>query len=117
MKSDQFGHQGMYKWAGRANKNVQAGPISTSRQAFIIFWKFLSEKFVPKVRMHAGVMCNNYRQKKDKFVVEGNDIEAVFQSAALIYQSTQESPNSKIQELREFKSQIIDYFATFSIIY
>merc|ERR1712033_83698 len=41
---------------------------------------FLGEKFVRKVRMHPG--------QKDELVVEGNDLEAVSQSAALIQQST-----------------------------
>merc|ERR1712012_697954 len=41
---------------------------------------FLGEKFVRKVRMHAGVTCKNSGQK-DELVVEGNDIEAVSQSA------------------------------------
>merc|ERR1712029_76873 len=45
------------------------------------------EKFVRKVRMHPGVECKNSGQK-DELVVEGNDLEAVSQSAALIQQST-----------------------------
>merc|ERR1712142_1457969 len=42
---------------------------------------FLGEKFVRKVRMHPGVVCKN-SGNKDELVVEGNDLEAVSQSAA-----------------------------------
>merc|ERR1711994_736702 len=48
---------------------------------------FLGEKYVRKVRMHEGVTCKNSGQK-DELIVEGNSIEAVSQSAALIQQST-----------------------------
>merc|ERR1719291_1657898 len=58
---------------------------------------FLGEKFVRKVRMHAGVTCKNSGQK-DELVVEGNDIEAVSQSAALIQQST----SVKNKDIRKF---------------
>merc|ERR1712045_667064 len=58
---------------------------------------FLGEKFVRKVRMHAGVTCKNSGQK-DELVVEGNDIEAVSQSAALIQQST----TVKNKDIRKF---------------
>merc|ERR1712223_1635921 len=43
---------------------------------------FLGEKFVRKVRMHAGVVCKN-SGNKDELVVEGNDLEDVSQSAAV----------------------------------
>merc|ERR1711899_505267 len=58
---------------------------------------FLGEKYVRKVRMHAGVVCKN-SGNKDELVVEGNDIEAVSQSAALIQQST----TVKNKDIRKF---------------
>merc|ERR1712126_204275 len=58
---------------------------------------FLGEKFVRKVRMHEGVTCKNSGQK-DELVVEGNDLEAVSQSAALIQQST----TVKNKDIRKF---------------
>merc|ERR1712135_250022 len=58
---------------------------------------FLGEKFVRKVRMHPGVVCKN-SGNKDELVVEGNDLEAVSQSAALIQQST----TVKNKDIRKF---------------
>jgi len=58
---------------------------------------FLGEKYVRKVRMHEGVTCQNSGQK-DELIVEGNDIEAVSQSAALIQQST----TVKNKDIRKF---------------
>ena len=58
---------------------------------------FLGEKYVRKVRMHEGVTCKN-SGNKDELVVEGNDLEAVSQSAALIQQST----TVKNKDIRKF---------------
>merc|ERR1711994_623762 len=58
---------------------------------------FLGEKYVRKVRMHEGVVCKNSGQK-DELIVEGNSIEAVSQSAALIQQST----TVKNKDIRKF---------------
>merc|ERR1712079_271492 len=58
---------------------------------------FLGEKFVRRVRMHEGVTCKNSGQK-DELIVEGNCIEAVSQSAALIQQST----TVKNKDIRKF---------------
>ncbi|KAG1696614.1 60S ribosomal protein L9 [Nymphon striatum] len=49
---------------------------------------FLGEKFIRKVDMHQGVTCVNSKDQKDELILEGNDIEAVSRSAALIQQST-----------------------------
>merc|ERR1712098_768801 len=49
---------------------------------------FLGEKFIRKVRMHPGVTVENSKAQKDELIVQGNSIEAVSQSAALIQQST-----------------------------
>merc|ERR1712086_204307 len=49
---------------------------------------FLGEKFIRKVRMHPGVTVENSKAQKDELIVQGNSVEAVSQSAALIQQST-----------------------------
>merc|ERR1719354_895441 len=49
---------------------------------------FLGEKFVRKVNMREGVTVSSSTKQKDELVVEGNDIEQVSLSAALIQQST-----------------------------
>jgi len=49
---------------------------------------FLGEKIVRKVRMEKGVSCVNSPGQKDELILEGNDIELVSKSAALIQQST-----------------------------
>merc|ERR1712098_411713 len=49
---------------------------------------FLGEKFIRKVRMHPGVTVENSKGQKDELILQGNSIEAVSQSAALIQQST-----------------------------
>jgi len=49
---------------------------------------FLGEKFNRQVRMLPGVSCVASKDVKDEFVLEGNDIELVSRSAALIQQST-----------------------------
>merc|ERR1719158_108256 len=58
---------------------------------------FLGEKFVRRVRMHEGVTCKN-SGNKDELVVEGNSLDAVSQSAALIQQST----TVKNKDIRKF---------------
>lgn len=47
---------------------------------------FLGEKFIRRVRMRPGVTCAN-SGVKDEIMLEGNDIELVSNSAALIRQS------------------------------
>ncbi|GFQ70035.1 60S ribosomal protein L9 [Trichonephila clavata] len=49
---------------------------------------FLGEKIVRKVKMLPGVVCQNSTTLKDELIIQGNDIELVSQSAALIHQST-----------------------------
>lgn len=48
---------------------------------------FLGEKYVRQVRMRPGVTCTN-STVKDEIILEGNDIELVSNSAALIKQCT-----------------------------
>jgi large subunit ribosomal protein L9e len=49
---------------------------------------FLGEKYTRQVRMLPGVTFVASKDLKDEFVLEGNDIELVSRSAALIQQST-----------------------------
>merc|ERR1712055_1079008 len=36
---------------------------------------FLGEKFIRKVRMHDGVVCENSKEQKDELIITGNSIE------------------------------------------
>jgi large subunit ribosomal protein L9e len=58
---------------------------------------FLGEKIIREVRMREGVICKP-SGNKDEIIVEGNDIELVSQSAALIHQSTK----VKNKDIRKF---------------
>merc|ERR1711915_173024 len=49
---------------------------------------FLGQKYIRKVNMLEGVTITASPKQKDEFILEGNDIEAVSQSAATIQQST-----------------------------
>merc|ERR1712209_150954 len=53
---------------------------------------------IRKVRMHPGVTVENSKGQKDELIVQGNSIEAVSQSAALIQQST----TVKNKDIRKF---------------
>merc|ERR1712117_695107 len=59
---------------------------------------FLGEKYIRKVRMHDGVVCENSKDQKDELVITGNSIEDVSQSVALIQQST----TVKNKDIRKF---------------
>jgi len=59
---------------------------------------FLGEKFIRKVRMHPGVTVENSKSQKDELIVQGNSVDAVSQSAALIQQST----TVKNKDIRKF---------------
>ncbi|XP_067663089.1 large ribosomal subunit protein uL6-like [Haliotis asinina] len=58
---------------------------------------FLGEKFTRKVDMLPGVTCVP-SGNKDEFIIQGNDIELVSRSAALIQQST----TVKKKDIRKF---------------
>merc|ERR1712098_103621 len=59
---------------------------------------FLGEKFIRKVRMPPGVTVENSKGQKDELIVQGNSIDAVSQSAALI----QQSATVKNKDIRKF---------------
>ncbi|CAL4066584.1 unnamed protein product [Meganyctiphanes norvegica] len=59
---------------------------------------FLGEKYIRKVEMHEGVTVTSSSKMKDELIIEGNSLEAVSQSAALIQQST----TVKNKDIRKF---------------
>ncbi|KAK8723141.1 hypothetical protein OTU49_011862 [Cherax quadricarinatus] len=59
---------------------------------------FLGEKYIRKVDMAPGVTISASAKQKDEFVVEGNCLESVSQTAARIQQST----TVKHKDIRKF---------------
>ncbi|GFY67876.1 60S ribosomal protein L9 [Trichonephila inaurata madagascariensis] len=63
--------------------------VTTSNNGSVVeIRNFLGEKIIRRVDMHPGVTCINSTQQKDELILQGNEIEAVSLSAALIHQST-----------------------------
>ncbi|GFT59450.1 60S ribosomal protein L9 [Trichonephila clavipes] len=63
--------------------------VTTSKNGSVVeIRNFLGEKIMRSVKMHPGVTCVNSTRQKDELILQGNEIEAVSLSAALIHQST-----------------------------
>ncbi|XP_035772613.1 60S ribosomal protein L9-like [Anopheles albimanus] len=62
--------------------------VISENNSLVEIRNFLGEKHIRRVKMQPGVTVVNSAKQKDELVLEGNDIEAVSLSAALIQQST-----------------------------
>ncbi|XP_076446021.1 large ribosomal subunit protein uL6-like [Babylonia areolata] len=71
--------------------------VVTEGGAVVEVRNFLGEKFTRRVEMLPGVTCAP-SGSKDEFLIQGNDIELVSRSAALIQQST----TVKRKDIRKF---------------
>lgn len=72
--------------------------VTSENNTVIEIRNFLGEKYIRRVKMAPGVTVVNSTAQKDELIVEGNDIEAVSGSAALIQQST----TVKNKDIRKF---------------
>merc|ERR1712193_501955 len=70
----------------------------TEQNTVVDVRNFLGEKFTRTVKMLPGVTCVSSTAQKDELIPEGNDLELVSRSAALIQQST----TVKNKDIRKF---------------
>ena len=76
-------------------------PINTAiteKGSLVEIRNFLGERIIRRVTMYPGVTCAASAKVKDEIVLEGNDLELVSRSAALIQQST----TVKNKDIRKF---------------
>ncbi|XP_058837186.1 large ribosomal subunit protein uL6-like [Topomyia yanbarensis] len=62
--------------------------VISENNSLVEIRNFLGEKHIRRVKMQPRVTVVNSAKQKDELILEGNDIEAVSLSAALIQQST-----------------------------
>ncbi|CAG4974333.1 unnamed protein product [Parnassius apollo] len=72
--------------------------VTTEGNTLIEIRNFLGEKYIRRVKMAPGVTVVNSTKQKDELIIEGNSIEDVSSSAALIQQSTM----VKNKDIRKF---------------
>jgi len=72
--------------------------VTSEANSLIEVRNFLGEKYIRSVKMSKGVTVVNSAKQKDELILEGNSIEAVSRSAALIQQST----TVKNKDIRKF---------------
>nr|AHB12455.1 60S Ribosomal Protein L9 [Pantala flavescens] len=72
--------------------------VTTDSNSVVEVRNFLGEKYIRRVKMAPGVTVVNSAKQKDELILEGNSIEDVSRSAALIQQST----TVKNKDIRKF---------------
>ncbi|XP_063987321.1 large ribosomal subunit protein uL6 [Diachasmimorpha longicaudata] len=72
--------------------------VTTENNTVIEIRNFLGEKYIRRVKMAPGVTVSNSAKQKDELILEGNSLEDVSRSAALIQQST----TVKNKDIRKF---------------
>ncbi|KAK6636069.1 60S ribosomal protein L9 [Polyplax serrata] len=72
--------------------------VTTDNNRVLEIRNFLGEKYIRKVKMSKGVTVINSPKQKDELIIEGNSLENVSRSAALIQQST----TVKNKDIRKF---------------
>nr|UYR00241.1 ribosomal protein L9 [Plectrocnemia conspersa] len=72
--------------------------VTTDNNSIIEIRNFLGEQYIRRVKMATGVTVINSPKQKDELILEGNSLEDVSRSAALIQQST----SVKDKDIRKF---------------